>query len=103
MPTDGTFALETLPRNKRHLLTSLSIFFSIGSVVAAFIALLVIPANSCPSLQHDPTTDPPCDVQQNNNGWRYMFLILAVIVRPIANALEYSLIPASLDAGFLRR
>lgn len=25
MPTDGTFALETLPRAKRHLLTSLSV------------------------------------------------------------------------------
>jgi len=103
MPTDGTFALETLPRNKRHLLTSLSIFFSIGSVVAALVALLVIPANSCPPLQHDPTTNPPCDVQQKNNGWKHMFLILSVIVRPTANALGCNLIPASLDTPFLRR
>lgn len=76
MPTDGTFALEILPPKKRHLLTSLSIFFSIGSVVAAFVALMVIPGNSCPPTS---TTSSPCDVQTENKGWKYMILILTFI------------------------
>lgn len=78
MPTDGTLALETLPRQKRHLLTSLSMFFSIGSVIAAFVALLVIPANSC-------RLPSPCDASKDNKGWKYLMLILSVIVRPFVN------------------
>ena len=103
MPTDGTFALEILPRNKRHLLTSLSIFFSFGSVAAAFVALVVIPGNSCQAPSHDSTTGPQCDAHKDNNGWKYMYLVLAFIVRPPAHALESNLIPAILPTRFLRR
>ncbi|KAG8810206.1 hypothetical protein FRC17_003056, partial [Serendipita sp. 399] len=77
MPTDGTFALETLPKRKRHLLTSLSIFFSFGSVIAAVTALFVIPGNSCQDA-HVPSA-PPCDIHKDNNGWRYLFFLLTVI------------------------
>lgn len=77
MPTDGTFALETLPRRKRHLLTSLSVFFSFGSVIAAVVALFVIPGNSC-AHAHLPTA-PPCDIHKDNNGWKYLFFVLSVI------------------------
>lgn len=94
MPTDGTFALEILPRKKRHLLTSLSIFFSFGSVMAALVALVVIPSNSCPPTSHDNTDSPPCDVQKDNKGWKYMLLTLAFIVRPSAQTRECSLILA---------
>ncbi|KAG8785689.1 hypothetical protein FRB91_000445 [Serendipita sp. 411] len=77
MPTDGTFALETLPKRKRHLLTSLSIFFSLGSVIAAVSALFVIPGNSCQNT-HVPSA-PPCDIHKDNNGWKYLFFLLSVI------------------------
>lgn len=81
MPTDGTFALETLPRNKRHLLTSLSIFFSFGSVLAALVALLVVPQNTC--FPEEKLPNRPCDKQKDNNGWKYLFLVCTLIVRPL--------------------
>ncbi|PVG04167.1 MFS general substrate transporter [Serendipita vermifera] len=80
MPTDGTFASEILPRRKRHLLTSLSVFFSIGSVMAAVAALFVIPSRSCPPTAHEtPSPNSDCNVQTQNQGWRYLFLTLTII------------------------
>ncbi|CAK5273982.1 unnamed protein product [Mycena citricolor] len=72
MPTDGTIILEHMPQQKMHLVTSLSIFFSAGSVVAAAIALLVVPQNSCSVAASvcDPTL---------NNGWKYLLAAMGVL------------------------
>ena len=48
MPTDGTLFLENVPKKKQYLLTALSLFFSMGAVVSAIIAIIIIPDNSCP-------------------------------------------------------
>ncbi|KAG8719743.1 hypothetical protein FRC08_002103 [Ceratobasidium sp. 394] len=107
MPTDGTLFLENVPKRKQYLLTGLSLFFSLGSVVNAVIAILVIPGNSCPeavsvtsgrsgtsflglartlvsSDSHDTTRDeskkaPPCDIETQNRGWKYLLVILGII------------------------
>ena len=91
MPTDQTLALETLPRSDRHLLTSLSIFFSFGSVVAAVAAILIIPSRSCipPAATQSTMLNNlvECDVQKDNNGWKDLLFVLAIIVRPLYIAL----------------
>ncbi|EIN12783.1 MFS general substrate transporter, partial [Punctularia strigosozonata HHB-11173 SS5] len=74
MPTDGTLFLENVPKGRQYLLTALSVFFSIGSVVAAGVALLAIPGRACtgePSL--------PCDVNVQNTGWKYLLGVLGVL------------------------
>ena len=91
MPTDQTLALETLPRSNRHLLTSLSIFFSFGSVVAAVAAIVIIPSRSCspPAATQSTLLNNllECDVQKDNNGWKVLLSVLAIIVRPLYIAL----------------
>jgi hypothetical protein len=91
MPTDQTLALETLPRSNRHLLTSLSIFFSFGSVVAAVAAIFIIPSRSCspPAATQSTLLNNllECDVQKDNNGWKVLLFVLALIVRPLYIAL----------------
>ncbi|KAG9096860.1 hypothetical protein FRC06_008248 [Ceratobasidium sp. 370] len=107
MPTDGTLFLENVPKRKQYLLTGLSLFFSLGSVVNAIIAILVIPGNSCPEAvsvasshsgtsflglaralispdSHDKIRDegtkaPPCDIETQNRGWKYLLVILGII------------------------
>lgn len=74
MPTDGTLFLENIPRGKQYLLTLLSVFFSFGAVLSAFIGLLVIPSNSC------PPSPEPCDPETQNLGWRYLLTIISVLV-----------------------
>ncbi|KJA23266.1 hypothetical protein HYPSUDRAFT_137939 [Hypholoma sublateritium FD-334 SS-4] len=71
MPTDGTLLLEQLPKEKQYLVTALSIFFSFGAVLSAFVALLVLPGNSCASI--------PCDVDVHNQGWKYLLMSLGSI------------------------
>lgn len=74
MPTDGTLLLEHMPQGKRYLVTALSVFFSIGAVVTAFVALIVLPRNSC-------TPEPaPCIPDEQNKGWQYVLGTLGVIV-----------------------
>lgn len=79
IPTDGTLFVENLPRRKRYLLTLLSVFFSFGAVVAAIVAVLVIPGNSCPEKPSGSSDKPPCDVSSQNYGWRYMFVVLTLL------------------------
>ncbi|KAG8745964.1 hypothetical protein FRC10_006527 [Ceratobasidium sp. 414] len=107
MPTDGTLFLENVPKRKQYLLTGLSLFFSLGSVVNAIIAILVIPGNSCPEAVsvagnhsgvsflglvralvspdgQNKTRDegakaPPCDIETQNRGWKYLLVILGII------------------------
>jgi len=87
MPTDQTLALETLPRSNRHLLTSLSIFFSFGSVIAAVAAIRIIPSRSCspPAATQSTLLSNllECDVQKDNSGWKVLLFVLAIIVRPL--------------------
>jgi MFS family permease len=75
MPTDGTLILENVPKENQYLVTGLSVFFSTGSVVAAVVALFVLPGNSCPI---DPNS--PCDVDVQNRGWRHLLVCLAIVV-----------------------
>jgi hypothetical protein len=106
MPTDGTLFLENVPRKKQYLLTALSVFFSLGAVVSAIIAIIIIPGHSCPeSSTVAPETSPSsslvkiarillprgddsgnantpqlCDVTTQNKGWKYLLGVLGIIV-----------------------
>ncbi|KZT73865.1 MFS general substrate transporter [Daedalea quercina L-15889] len=73
MPTDGTLLLEHMPNGKQYLVTALSVFFSFGSVLAAFVGLLVIPGHSC------PPAPAACDVNAENQGWKYLLSSLGAI------------------------
>jgi MFS family permease len=75
MPTDGTLLLEYVPRQKGYLVTALSVFFSVGAVLAAAVALVVIPGHSCAS------APAPCDPARENGGWRLLLGALALLVR----------------------
>lgn len=103
MPTDGTLFLENVPKKKQYLLTGLSVFFSLGAVVSAIIAILIIPGNSCPEIptaapesttgisllkfarflipraEDDDTTPQPCDIATQNRGWKYLLGVLGTI------------------------
>ncbi|KAG1814987.1 MFS general substrate transporter [Suillus variegatus] len=72
MPTDGTLLLEHMPNGKQYLVTALSVFFSLGSVLSAGVALIVIPSRSCPP-------NEPCDVATQNTGWKFMLVSLGII------------------------
>ncbi|KAF7364811.1 MFS general substrate transporter [Mycena venus] len=72
MPTDGTLILEHMPQHKLHLVTGLSLFFSVGSVLAALFALFLVPQNSC------ITSSIPCDPALNN-GWKHLLAALGLI------------------------
>ncbi|KAJ1969517.1 hypothetical protein IWQ62_000573 [Dispira parvispora] len=71
MPVDGAVFLEFIPKEYRYLLTLLSVFFSAGAVVASGLALAVLPPFSC--------TLPECDVHQENNGWRYLLILMGLL------------------------
>ncbi len=62
----------------------LSVFFSIGGVVAAVVAIVVVPGNSCPELVSDSAQRVPCDVARQNMGWKYLFFILTAVVGLVA-------------------
>ncbi|KAF8491171.1 MFS general substrate transporter [Russula emetica] len=72
LPTDGTLLLEHMPRGKEYLVTALSVFFSFGAVLAALVAIIFIPKNSC-----DPLP-APCDLDRNL-GWKYELVALGLI------------------------
>ena len=76
MPTDGTLLLEHMPRGKEYLVTALSVFFSFGAVLAALVAIVLIPRNSCQPLP------APCDLR-DNLGWKYELIALGLIVRAL--------------------
>ncbi|KAL0961499.1 hypothetical protein HGRIS_006441 [Hohenbuehelia grisea] len=72
MPTDGTLLLEHMPKGKQYLVTALSVFFSVGAVLAAIVALLVLPQNSC-------LAEGPCDVNIDNNGWKHLLMAIGLL------------------------
>ena len=74
MPTDGTLLLEHMPKGKQYFVTALSVFFSLGSVLAAVVALFVIPQSSC------PPSSASCDIDTENQGWKYLLVALGLIV-----------------------
>jgi len=76
MPTDGNLLLEHMPKEKQYLVTALSVFFSFGAVLSAVVALLILPQNSCPR-----SSLVPCEVDVQNQGWKYLLITLALIVR----------------------
>lgn len=78
MPTDGTLLLEHMPRGKEYLVTALSVFFSFGAVLAALVAIAIIPQHSCLAA---PAVCDPAD----NQGWRYELMTLGAIVRQITS------------------
>ncbi|KAK0203016.1 MFS general substrate transporter [Desarmillaria ectypa] len=80
MPTDGTLLLEHMPRGKQYLVTALSVFFSFGAVLSAIVALLIVPHHSC--------SPPPagCDVDVQNQGWKYLLITLGLITLSMFSA-----------------
>ncbi|KAJ7464707.1 MFS general substrate transporter [Mycena galericulata] len=70
MPTDGTLLLEHMPQPKLYLVTALSLFFSVGSVLAALFALVLVPQNSCAGTPCDPAL---------NAGWKHLLAALGII------------------------
>ncbi|TNY22866.1 major facilitator superfamily domain-containing protein [Rhodotorula diobovata] len=78
MPTDGTLFLENTPKTKHYLLTALSVFFSLGAIFTSILGLVILPPFSCaPNAGQDDV--PECDVQAENNGWRYMLGALGMV------------------------
>jgi MFS family permease len=67
MPTDGTLFLENVAVRHHYLLTALSVFFSIGAVLASVFAILILPSRSCPT----PITEA-CNLEVDNIGWRIL-------------------------------
>ncbi|THH07777.1 hypothetical protein EW145_g3153 [Phellinidium pouzarii] len=76
MPTDGTLLLEHMPKGKQYLVTALSVFFSLGSVLSAMVGIIVIPGYSCP-----PQTPAslPCEVNTMNTGWKRLLFLIGLI------------------------
>ncbi|TFK63042.1 MFS general substrate transporter [Pluteus cervinus] len=72
MPTDGTLLLEHMPKGKQYMVTALSVFFSIGAVLAAVVGLLVVPQHSC-------LASEACDAETQNQGWKYLLFTLGLI------------------------
>ncbi|KAG9297703.1 hypothetical protein G9A89_011218 [Geosiphon pyriformis] len=75
MPVDGALFLEFIPKENQYLLTVLSVFFSFGAVLTSIISYIVLPPNSCPEVQKSKDILPKCDIDRQNNGWRYMLAI----------------------------
>ncbi|KAH7024529.1 membrane transporter [Microdochium trichocladiopsis] len=82
VPIDTTICLELLPRNKRWLLPTLSVFQPLGVIVCSAISYAFIPWHSCaPNLKSCNTTLPgePCCAKADNWGWRYTMFTLGGI------------------------
>ncbi|KAI8643589.1 major facilitator superfamily domain-containing protein [Parasitella parasitica] len=74
MPTDGALYLEFLPKEYHYLLTFMSVFFSVGAVLASIIGYLILPRWSCPEKALEP-----CDMHTQNNGWRLMLFTVSMV------------------------
>ncbi|KAJ9074884.1 hypothetical protein DSO57_1001871 [Entomophthora muscae] len=81
MPVDGALFLEFIPRESQHLLTFLSVFFSFGAVLSSLLAWLILPQNSCPDIisPSQLLEVAVCNVEIENNGWRYLLLSLGLL------------------------
>ncbi|GAC76127.1 synaptic vesicle transporter SV2 [Moesziomyces antarcticus T-34] len=75
LPVDGMMFLEFVPAKSQYLLTLLSVFWSLGQLLASLVAWAFIANYSCNGNQSNTVTGPntvACDVSQNK-GWRYSF------------------------------
>lgn len=90
IPIDTTITLEFLPKNKRFLLATLSIFQPIGVVICSAIAFAFIPTMSCSPNFSEANPLPSCNAaglpagaeccgRDNNKGWRYLLFTLGAI------------------------
>lgn len=80
LPVDGMMFLEFIPANKQYLLTLLSVFWSLGQLLASLVAWAFIANFSCDGEESNtPGPDKvPCDVSRNM-GWRYTFYTLGAL------------------------
>jgi MFS family permease len=107
MPTDGTLFLENIPKTRHYLLTGLSVLwvylvwyisflvnafshraltlsavsiwsFSFGAVISSFLGLTILPGASCK--EPPPGQTLLCNSQVDNLGWRYLLIVLGVLV-----------------------
>lgn len=69
LPVDSAIFLESLPSNKKWLLTVMSIWWSLGQIVTALLSWALITNYSCPD------TATVCN-SKNNKGWRYFLFTL---------------------------
>lgn len=67
----GALYLEFLPKEYHYLLTFMSVFFSLGAVLASVLGYAILPYTSCPEASPDNPM-PTCDVSTQNTGWRIM-------------------------------
>ncbi|KAI8983735.1 major facilitator superfamily domain-containing protein [Pilobolus umbonatus] len=72
IPNDGTLYLEFLPEEYHYLLTFMSVFFSLGAVLASLLGYMILPSWSCP-------IEGECDIHTQNNGWRILLLLTSTI------------------------
>ncbi|PGH00727.1 hypothetical protein GX51_05608 [Blastomyces parvus] len=72
LPVDGALFLEFLPFASGNLLTMLSIWWPVGTLVGSMIAWGLIPNFSC-----DPTEE--LCTKENNMGWRYLVMTLGAL------------------------
>ena len=72
LPTDSALFLEFIPMEHQGLLTLLSLFWPVGSVIAALLSWALIPPHSC---SPDWTSCP----SQFNRGWRYVIFCLGLL------------------------
>ncbi|EGE84253.1 hypothetical protein BDDG_07198 [Blastomyces dermatitidis ATCC 18188] len=72
LPVDGALFLEFLPFASGNLLTMLSIWWPLGTLVGSMIAWGLIPNFSC------DLADLLC-TKENNMGWRYLVITLGAL------------------------
>ncbi|EIT75956.1 synaptic vesicle transporter SV2 [Aspergillus oryzae 3.042] len=71
LPVDAAIFLEFLPTSSAHILSSLAVFWSVGTLIASMLAWAYIPNYSC--------TDASTCTRADNMGWRYLVLTLGAI------------------------
>lgn len=82
IPVDTTICLECLPRNRRWLLPTLSIFQPVGVVACSGLAYALIPKYSCASdlvACTAPGAGTQCCSRADNWGWRYLMFTIGVV------------------------
>ncbi|CAI2166316.1 5538_t:CDS:2 [Funneliformis geosporum] len=77
LPVDGAIFLEFVPKENQYLLTYSSVFFEIGAAFTSFIGYLILPSHSCLGNEDQIAI---CDVSKENNGWRYVIVILGTCI-----------------------
>ena len=89
LPVDGMLFLEYIPGANQYLLTLLSVFWSLGQLIASLIAWAFIANYSCdtnstnvPSAREALVAkgiQPGDCLKQNNMGWRYSYYTFGAI------------------------